>query len=163
MPSQFQSFQALLEAHKLSSGELWIALVTISHASLAAPLRFANPARAPFVSQGQTYQPSRFDLVLSADAFDQPVRAEITIEAVDGTLLEALQVLDPSPTVDLRVVTESEPDIVQASQDGLEFSRLSVEGVQSMFIELSSESLVGATFPGRRMTRDRVPGIFTDV
>lgn len=163
MPGQFQSLQALLEAHKLSSGELWPALVTISHASLAQPLRFANPARVPFVSNGETYQPSRFDLILSADSFEQPVRAEITIEAVDGVLLAALQVLDPSPIVDVRVVTESEPDIVQVSQLGLSLTRLSVEGVRAMFFELASDSILGQTFPSRKMTRDRVPGIFTDV
>lgn len=163
MPSQFQSLNALIEAHKLSSGELWIALVTISHASLAQTLRFANPSRVAFISNGQTYQPARFDLTLSTDAFEQPVRAEITIEAVDGVLLAALQALDPSPTVDIRVVTESEPDIVQVSQLGLLLSRLSVEGVKAMFFELASDSILGQTFPSRKMTRDRVPGIFTDV
>jgi hypothetical protein len=163
MPSQIQSLSALQDALKLSSGEPWLALLTISHASLAQTLRFASPSRVAIVSNGQTYLPSRFDVVLSSESFEQPVRAEITIEAVDGTLLAELQVLDPSPTVDIRVVTESEPDIVQVSQLGLLFSRLSVEGVQSMFFELTSESILGQTFPSRKMTRDRVPGIFTDI
>jgi hypothetical protein len=163
MPSQFQSLQALIEAHRLSSGELWLALLTISHPSLAEPLRFANPSREPFVSEGETYQPSRFDLVLSSESFAAPLRAEITIEAVDGTLLAALQTLDPSPTVDIRVVTESEPDIVQVSQLGLLLARVSVEGVQSMLFELTTEAILGSTFPSKKMTRDRVPGIFTDL
>lgn len=163
MPSQFQSLSALIEAHRLSSGELWLALLSIEHPDMPTPLRLANPSRTVFASNGLDYQPSRFDLILSSEAFDQPIKASITIEAVDGVLLSSLQALDPSPTVDIRVVAESEPDIVHVRQSELIFSSLSVEGIRSMFFELSSEAIFGNVFPSKRMTRDRVPGIFTDV
>jgi hypothetical protein len=163
MPVQIQSIAALTEALAQSSGELWIYLITATHASLGTPLRLACPATASVVSQGRTFTATRFDIVITAESFETAPRAELVIDAVDGTLLQTLQVLDPSPLVDIELITASEPNIIQAAQRGLEFARLSVEGVRSMSIELSSESVFSAPFPGVRMTRDRVPGIFTDL
>lgn len=163
MPVQLQSIAAIVEALAQSSGELWIYLVTAFHPSLSSPLRLACPATSNVVSNGNTFIATRFDIVISAESFESPAKAEITIEAVDGALLAALRVLDPSPTIDIEIVTASEPNVIQAAQRDLEIAGLNVEGVRSMTIELSSESIFSAPFPGIRMTRDRVPGIFTDL
>ena len=159
----FVSLSALVENLALTTGVAWYTLVTVQHADLAQPLRLVSPSATSIVSNGNTFLPAAFDAEFGSVGSDEPVQANIRISSVDGTVLDALQGLDPSPTLDIEAVIETELDDVQAGVYGLVIDSLTQEGIESLTLALSSEVLDQMPFPGILMTRDKLRALFTDL
>lgn len=158
------SLLALQEAQKLSSGLAWLYLITIEHELMPMPLRLASPSLESVLSQGFIFLPSRFDVELPTESFEQLGRARLVLDGVDGVLLDALQQLPSTPTIKIQVVLETQLDTVQAQVQDLEIEgAVRVEGASRLSADLVSSRFSLLPFPGINMDRTRVPGIFTDV
>ena len=160
----FTSLLALQEAQKLSSGYAWYYLFTFTHANMPTPLRLASPSFESIVSRSMTFLPSRFDVELPSETFEQIPRARIVMDGASGVILDALQQLPSSPIITIEVVLETQLDTVQLVIDNLEIdTAVQVEGVSMISAELVSSRFSQLPFPGINMDRTRVSGIFTDI
>lgn len=157
------SLNALIESQSRSSGELWYCLATIQHPTFAQPFRLVSPRVTPLISDGRTFNPSRFDVVFPSDQFDEQSRASVVYEGVSGIILTTLQGLRPRPLVTFEIVTESDPDEILFTAPNLEISNLIQEGLTSTSLELEAPRAAILPFPGINMDRVRMPGMFTDL
>lgn len=148
---------ALASIHAQETGEVWLVLVTISHSTLATPIRVvAN--NEDITSRGNLFQAFPFDIVLPGQDADGPPRATLRFDNVDRTAVNAIRGLTSAPDVLLEVVLASNPDLVEISFPGLSlrnvrFDALQVEG--ELFFESIFNEPVTLT-----MTPSRFPGLF---
>lgn len=159
----FVTLSALQENLRLSTGELFPVLITVEHEDLAAPIRLASPVASTFTSRGDDYEAVLFDVQFGSESPDEPPSATAKIDDVSGLILAQVLALDPSPTLKLEIVSESEPDDVQYALYDLTIEQLVREGVASLSFRLSTELLDSIPFPGVPMTRDRFPALYTDL
>lgn len=156
------SLQAVQEVVKRSSGEAWLFFLTVSHPSIAVPMRFVNGSHTPVTSNGLVYQPTRFEIRVGSQDVEGQNRIRLLIAAVDQTLLQALQSMDPSPTIDLFATLGSSPNTVQFQQNGMQIAFFDVIGNVAIEAELTGSQKLNEAYPGILMDRRNVPGIFTD-
>lgn len=159
----FASFQALAAAQARSTGVMFQCLLTIEHPDMATPLRFVSPGKNNVNSLGRLFTAAYFDFVGGSERFDEIDTAMLTLNGIDGTVLALLQTLDPSPSLSVEIIIDSEPDEIQYRKDGFEITNVVQDGVAALMVELSAARIETLPFPGVAMTRTRVPGIFTDL
>lgn len=156
------TYSQLIELLRQESDVVPMTLITVDHSQMASPLRFVNAAPLPFVSNGQTYLPAVFEAEISSDKYDEPPVATLTIAGTDGTILAAIQGLDPSPTFTLQLVFENAPDDVVYENRDFEVISFTQSGAASMVIEIGPRLSV-QPFPGVNMDRIRTRALFTDL
>lgn len=121
--SRMISADGLRELFAQNSGHLMLALLTITHAGLPAPVRLVNDRR-PLVFGGHEYQPLAFELTLPADTEDQIPHVELRLDNVNRALVELLRsVVEPVP-IALDVVRVAPDRTVTLELGPLEFSML---------------------------------------
>ena len=137
--------------------EVWLPLVTISHADLGAPIRVvAN--NEDIVSRGNTFVGYPFELELPGQADDSPGEARLRIDNVDKQIVEAIRTITGPPTVLIEVILASAPDTVEIAIGAMtlrdvSYDALTIEGVLR-FEDITIEP-IGAT-----ITPERFPAIF---
>jgi hypothetical protein len=152
------SAAALRASYSQETGEVFLVLLTISHASLATPLRFVNNM-TNIVAGGQTYVAFPFDIALPDEREDQLPRVTLTIDNVDRQIVQALRGLKTPPTVTLNVVLASTPDTVEAGPFDFtlksgEYDALVVTGT------LAFEDVLSEPYPADAFSPQWFPGIF---
>jgi len=140
------------------TGEVFLLLLTISHASLAVPIRVANNLEN-VVSGGQTFVAFPFTIVLPDDKEDQAPKIHLVIDNVDRSIVQAVRTLTSPPTIQLDVALASQPDTLEASFPGFtlrqaNYDQLVVEG------DLTLEEIVLEPFPEGAFTPQDFPGIY---
>jgi len=156
------SLSALQEVLKRSSSEPWLFFVEITHPTASSPLRFVQGSHTSVVSNGNTYLPTRFDIKLGVQDIESASRAQLAISAVDQTLLQTLQALDPSPTINFYCALASSPNTIQYQLLNMTIAYFDLVGLIAIQAELTGTNKLDETFPGMAMDRANVPGIFTD-
>lgn len=141
------------------TGEAPIALATINHASLAAPIRVTNYDVA-IVSRGDTYSAFPFQAILPNDSAETAPRSRLMIDNVDRSIGLAMRAAsgDP-PAVSIEVILASSPDTVEASfaefpLRDVRYDDLTVQG------DIALDSLASEPFPGGRFLPGTFPGMF---
>ena len=140
------------------TGEAFIVLLTLSHPSMAAPIRVTSDAVAT-VSNGATHEPYPFEIQLPQERDDQLAGARLVIDNLDRSIVMALRNLTSAPTVSMSVVLGSSPDTVEAGPfdytlKNASYDVLTVEG------ELSFEDILNEGFPGQSFVPFTHPGLF---
>lgn len=140
------------------TGEVFLLLLTISHASLATPIRVVNNTQN-ITSNGNLYTAFPFTIVLPDDTEEQPPRMRLVIDNVDRQIVQAVRNMTSKPTITLDVVLASQPDTLEASFPGFSLRRtnydaLTVEG------DLNLEDVVLEPFPALSFTPQLAPGLF---
>lgn len=144
--------------HAQETGEVFLLLLTLSHASLAQPIRVANNLEN-VTSNGNTFTAFPFTIVLPQEQEDQPPRMRLVIDNVDRTIVTALRNLTSPPTIQLDVVLASQPNTLEASFPGFslrqaQYDQLVVEG------ELTLEEIVLEPFPEGSFDPQNFAGIY---
>lgn len=104
------ALQAMMAQH---TNEVFIACVTITHPSFAAPIRLAYN-NEPVVRAAGTYLPYGFQLNLPSQRDDQLPSATITVDNTDLEVNRQIRSITGLPTVVLDVVLASSPDTVES-------------------------------------------------
>lgn len=148
---------AIASGNAQQTGEVWLILVTISHASLASPIRVVNN-NEDVTSRGLLYLAFPFQIILPGEDPDSITKAVLRFDNADRTAIAAVRGLDTAPTVALEVILASAPDVVEISFPGLTlrnatYDAFVIEG------ELYFESLVSEPVT-YTMTPSRFPGLF---
>ena len=149
------------EIFRQQTGEAWLVLLTIDHASLTTPIRVGSDA-VDTVSRGNTYIAFPFRLVLPNEAPDELPRARIQIDNVDRQIVEALRLsagTAQGPSVLMEIVRADDPDTVEGSWpdfrlDNATFDALLVSG------DLKMDILEREPYPADSYTPATAPGVF---
>lgn len=139
------------------TGEAWLVLLTISHSSLAAPLRFVNN-NEDVVSNGNTFKFFPFEIVLPGQDPESPSKATLKIDNVSREIIATIRTITSPPTVQLDVILASTPDVIEAT-----FTDMKLRGVEYDVTSVSGELVYESIFTepvSYTMTPSRFPGLF---
>ena len=130
MPITSQAFRSA--TFQPETGQAFLALVTIAHSDLAAPMRLSTDS-VDTVSRGLTFVAYPLEITLPPqEAGTLPV-ARIRIDNVDREISTAVQQITPPLTVTIEMVLSGNPDeVIMAYTDfllkGITYDALTVEG-----------------------------------
>ncbi|TNF16836.1 MAG: hypothetical protein EP320_00825 [Rhodobacteraceae bacterium] len=172
--SRSLSLNARLALEGITSDEVEVVLIEISHPSLPALIRLstdnterlsedpliygtrstwrgADPATEPF-------QWILAEAVVPGDQDDAPASAQLVLDNLDAQITEVLRSYTDLATVNLAVVLADTPDVIEA--EFLDLKLVSAEGTDaSVTLTLSREEIELEHFPAGRMIRTKFPGL----
>lgn len=141
------------------TGEVFVFLLTLSHASLELPIRVCSDAVST-TSNGVEFVPYPFNLVLPDETDNVAPQVTLEIDNIDREIVAAVRRATGSPIdVELSIVLASQPDAIEAGPFNFKlrsvtYDKLVVSGT------LQYEDLLNEPFPGDTMTPTRFPGLF---
>lgn len=141
-----------------TSGEAFIALVTIDHADLAEPIRVCRDG-VDTTSRGETYVAMPFELERPAEDDSGAGVARLSIQNVSQEITAAVRAMTTPPSVTIEIVAASDPDTPELTLEGFtlreaRWDALVVEGT------LDLEDFLGEAWPKDSFTPGNFPGIF---
>lgn len=147
------------------TGELFLALIEISHADLGAndPLRFVNNNEDVDSNLGgattYTFTAFPFEITLVGESEGTLPAVTLTICNVDRRIVEAVRTISSAPTVSLYVALASTPDTIEIGPIELtlspvEYNAFVVTGT------LTGDDILNEPYPGDRFTIQNVPGLY---
>lgn len=155
-----------------SDGDVEIVLIKISHADLDQPILLSSDMTERLSTEPLIYgtrsawnnpagDPFLFlimDINLPTDQDDAPASAELFIQAVDPRMTEIMLSTREQASVDIAVVTASDPDLVQFEQRGLKL--INADGNDfEIKITFSRDPITQEPWPPARLTKQRFPGL----
>ncbi|CAB4130462.1 Domain of unknown function DUF1833 [uncultured Caudovirales phage] len=151
------SSNATASLHSQETGEVWLVLLTLSHADLGTPIRVVNN-NEDITSRGNLFQSFPFDIVLPGQDADSPAKAVLRFDNVDRTAITAIRSLTSAPSIALEIVLASSPDTVELSFPGLTLRNVNYDASQiegELYFEALYTEPITLT-----MTPSRFPGLF---
>ena len=149
------------EIFRQETGEAWLVLLTIDHASLAAPIRVGSDG-VDTVSRGDTFIAFPFALTLPHEAPEELPRARIRIDNVDRRIVEALRLAAGSaegPSVLMEIVRAADPDTVEGAWPDFRLVNATYD-VLVVSGELKLDFLEREPYPADSFTPSTAPGVF---
>jgi hypothetical protein len=160
--SRSLSTPAAAAAAAQETPEIYLSLVTIDHALLAAPIRLVNDVQDA-VSDGHTFQAFAFDLVLPDETEDQLPEVHLRVDNTDLRIVQAARSIRASTpaTVSYQVVLRSSPDTIEAGpfamrMKPIEYDEKAVDGT------LLPPAFLTESFPADIFTPANFPGLFDE-
>ena len=149
------SAAAVASMNAQQTGEVWLVLLTITHADLPSTLRFVNN-NEDVISGGQTFTAFPFEIILPNQDPDTPPRASLRIDNVDRQIVTALRTLTSAPTIQFDIVLASQPSTVEATFPGMKlmgatYTAATVSGEigpEPLFTEPVTIQMTPSRFPG---------------
>lgn len=141
------------------SGTAAVLLLTITHASLAVPIRVTN-AGQNVTSRGDLFQAFPFDITFPRASDEAPPTVKLDICAVDRSIIQAVRSLSGERArIALELVHSEDFDVVEVGP--LEFDLLDVS-YDALVISgnIGYEDLLNEPFPKDIFGPTTTPGIF---
>lgn len=158
MPRTLSSL-ALQGIYSQETGTAYIVLLTLSHPTLPVPICVTSDAVIT-VSQGNTFIPYPFLIILPIDDDLQPAQAKLTIDNVDRAIITSLRNIGTTPaTLLIEIVTSNCPDVVEFSSGNLTLRNVQGDAVSVTGV-LGFEEILAEGFPGDSVSPLTVPGVF---
>ena len=168
--SRTLSSTALRAMFAEDTGDYPILLVTITHSTLATPIRVSSDPTTRLsvtdaeviygtVSNGVSYPFLPFQISLPSDVEDSAPRAKISVDNVSRELTAAVRALDSPPSVTIDLVMASTPNIIETTFPGFDLSDIDGD-VMTISGTLSIDLLVLEPFPAGVFTPGQFPGLF---
>lgn len=154
------SSNARAALYAAQTSEVFLQLLTVDHPDLGAPLRLVNNTES-IVSDGETFEPFPFELVLPAETDTELPTVELVVDNVSRELLEEVRSISTPFTLTIEIVLASSPDVIEASYD-LE-SRSATYDASSIRFQLGAEAYMSEPFPADIYTPTTYPGLFEAV
>jgi len=148
---------ALASMNAQATGEVWLVLLTLSHPTLATPIRLVNN-NEDVVSRGSTFLAFPFEVELPGEDPDQPPKAMLRIDNVDRRVVQTIRSITAPPTVTLEVILASAPNTVEVS-----FTNMTLRNAQYDTSTVSGELTFDSIYTEPvtlTMTPSRFPGMF---
>ena len=136
---------AIESAQALTTSEVWLLLLEIDHADLAAPFYLVNNTES-ILHDGNTYLAYPFSVILAEDTGDKLPTVKLTIDNVDRALVDTIRSISDSPSVNIKLVLASQPSIIE-----LEISELVLREVEydafTITGTLFADDILNSRFP----------------
>lgn len=140
-------------------GEPIIALLTVEHDDLDAPIRLArNSTGDDIVSNGETFTAAPWDIAWGSDTQEAP-KVEITIVNVDRVAGQAIESITDPATCTVQLILESDPDEILIELTNLELRNARWDAM-ILTAELSHFSFFAEPWPFPRVTPQFFPALF---
>lgn len=140
------------------TGEAFLILLTISHASLAHPIRVVNN-HVDVTSNGSVYTGFPFEIDLPDDVPGQPPRVRLRIDNIERQIVDAVRSIVGPFSVQLDVVMGSSPSTIEASFPSLSAVRVEYDALV-VEADLAFEDVLNEPFPGDSFIPSQYPGLF---
>jgi len=140
------------------TAEVFLVLLELDHADLAAPLRVVNNYEN-ITSNGEVYIGYPFSISIPDETEDAMPIVKLTIDNVDRSIVEAVRTCTSAPAIVVSVVLASAPDTIEAGPFDLTlraatYDALSVSG------EIRADDILNEPWPGVIITPQNFPGLF---
>lgn len=140
------------------TGEVWLILLTISHAAISPSIRVVNN-NEDIVSRGNTFLAFPFELALPQESGEQLTTIGLQIDNVDRQIVAALRAITTAPTVEVEVILADYPDTVEIgpytmSMVEASYNALTVSGV------LVLEDILNRLIPSESFDPTLYPSLF---
>lgn len=147
--------RALLLQH---TNEVVLFLVAASHADWATPIRLVDD-RVAITSNGDTYNPYPFEVLLPDEDADQPqVQTQIVFCNVDRQIIALLRDLSTKPTIEVSLILASTPDTLEYGPAQFELTGYDYD-VKTITAILSYEDVLHELIPGDTFNPTDYPGL----
>jgi hypothetical protein len=149
---------AFWEAMSFSaSDEDFVVLATISHPSIAPPIRVVSDTQ-DLVSNGETFIGFPFEFALPTDS-DSPPKGRIRIQNVDRRIGQVVLSLSTAVDLQLDVVLRSDPNTLQVSYKNLKLRNITGDAI-ALEGEIGVQDYSTIPWPRIKATRALLPGLF---
>jgi hypothetical protein len=141
------------------TGTAAVLLLTISHASLAVPIRVCDAGTA-ITSRGETFLAMPFNITFPRSSDEAPPTVKLDICAVDRSIIAAVRSLSGERAkIALELIHSPDPDTVEIGP--LEFELLDV-AYDALIVsgQIGYEDLLNESFPKDIFGPTTTPGIF---
>lgn len=169
------SLTTRLSGEEASSSAVEVALLEISHVTLAAPIRLSTDPTERLGTEPLAYgtrsawrgadpetEPFLFLPIaaeLPGDQDDVPAAATLRLANLSAEIGAALRSITSPAAVAIGVVMATSPDLAEVEFDGLLLVAASGDAGE-IRLELSRRPIEDESVPMDRFTRDRFPGLF---
>ena len=152
------SLKALEAVFAQQTDEVFLFLLTLSHADLAESLRVTNNS-VNILSNGELYTAYPFTLTLPSEQEGQITTARLTIDNIDRMIVEAIESISTAATVEFSLIRAEEPDVLEAGPwtyrlRDISYDSYKVEGI------LSKKDILSSPWPGHAYTPGKFPALF---
>ena len=144
-------------AFNVETSDVWLALVTISHADLAAPIRIV-PNTANVLQGGRTFIGADMQVLLPRDTDDGLLRGSITVDNTDQRISRVLG-LASAPDVAIDIVRADAPGTAEVSFPSLQVTDADDTG-ETVILQIGHHNRRLEPFPTHAMTPDTFPDLF---
>lgn len=150
------------------TGEVLVCLLTVTHATMAEPIRLSSDATERLstdpltygtISRGNPYLFLPFEFTLPQDRDDAPPRVEIVFDNVDNSLVGIFRAINDPLDILVEVVMASAPDLVETSLPKMRLANISYSASQ-ISAALIVDGLVTEPFPSGNFNPGRFPALF---
>lgn len=145
------------EVRQRTSADVILLLLTITHASLEAPVRIVRNDE-DIRSNQETFYAFPFDFLFEARGEDQSQQAAIDIPFFSAQLLALMRASKVSPQITLEIALASDPNDIEQSfedltLDGVEYDATRISGI------IARPQLMTRVAPYLGFTLSNFPGI----
>jgi len=140
------------------TGDAIILLLKLNHTDLSTPILVTSDT-VDTIHLADTYQPFPFRITLPTNTADAPPEMRLEIDNVDRTIIETLRTISGPPTVDLKIIRASAPDVVEAQFLGFILRDVTAD-VMQVSGRLARKDYGSEPFPAGRFTPAMFPGLF---
>lgn len=146
----------LAQAQAVVSEAAWLALLTIT--TPESVLRFVNN-NEPIVSNGQTFEPFPFSILLPGDDGETLPRVKLVIQNFDEQIVEAIRGQATPPQVTCEVITSLTPDLVEIAIENMILRTVNYDALE-ITGDLQIVNVLNRVYGGY-YTPVEFPGLFT--
>ena len=126
---------------------------------MAEPIRVTSDAVNTIVG-GITHQPFPFQISMPSDTDDAPPRVQLTIDAVDRSIIRAVRGLSGAPlTVTQTIVLGSSPDTIEAGPFTFDLREVEYDAIE-ISGSLQYADILNEPYPSETFARSTTPGAF---
>lgn len=125
--------------------EIWIVLLTMTIDGVV--YRVVAGTNDPIVSNGETFEPYSFDVVLPADALETIEQVTLIIDNVDRLFMDALRAAQDPLEFTIQIALLSQPDIIELELEQLTTQQVEFDQFQIRATLLLND-ILNQKFPG---------------
>ena len=137
--------------------EIWLILLTLSHADLSDDIRVVHN-QVSITSRGMLFVGFAFEISLPLDSSDRPPVAELRIDNVSTEIAEAVRSITTAPSVKIEVIRAADPDTVELALDGFLLRNVQWDA-SAVTGALALEDIVTEPYPAGIFSPAGFPGL----
>ena len=144
--------------YRNNTERVFIVLLEIAHADLADPIRWTSDG-SETSAFGDTFIPFPFQLSLPEETESGWTGSRLQIQNVHRDLVEALRTITTAPTCKIWVVTDDDPDVIEAGPFTMRLKNVGYDA-QTLEGEFIGPSQEHEPFPGHSYDIESYPGLY---
>jgi len=111
------------------------------------------------VSNGVSFVPFPFDLVLPNDMDSKSYRAKLVIDNIDRSIVQAVRSLTTAPSVQIQIVRAATPDVIEVQFVDFNLTNVTYDAYRVQG-DLTVEDFTAEPFPAAIFSPGLFPGLF---